>query len=127
MELVTISAFPLLMLAVSLRPVRAGTYQHFFCAHKLFWYCGVFSRQVHPNNESALRIILIHHYIRCHAMLSLFASVTSLTSDSDEPCVWVSFIIWGLDRRIRTTRVIAFNHSYFNFQTETCILTELPT
>lgn len=30
--------------------------------------------------------------------------------------MWPSFLLWGLDRLIRTIRVVVFNHSYFGFK-----------
>ncbi|KAG2151631.1 ferric reductase NAD binding domain-containing protein [Suillus bovinus] len=71
---------------VSLRPIRAQSYELFFYVH-----------------FSMVAIFLVGAYIH--------------TQDSDV-AFWIypCFIIWGLDRLIRSVRLVVFNHSYFGFK-----------
>ncbi|KAG1894070.1 ferric reductase NAD binding domain-containing protein [Suillus fuscotomentosus] len=80
---------------VSLRPVRAQAYGLFFYVHFAMFYCFVIL-------TNFFSIFLIGAYIH--------------TQDSNV-AFWIypCFVIWGLDRLIRTLRLVVFNHSYFGF------------
>ncbi|KAF9074427.1 iron reductase [Rhodocollybia butyracea] len=79
-----LAAFSLIILClISIRPVRARAYEFFFCTH----------------------LILV--------LLILIGSFYHTKNFSYHMYVWPSFVIWGVDRGIRTTRLILFNHLYF--------------
>ncbi|KIK94322.1 hypothetical protein PAXRUDRAFT_828115 [Paxillus rubicundulus Ve08.2h10] len=73
---------------VSLRPVRERAYEFFFYLH-------------------FIAIIVI--------MLATIIHITEFSGTNFTLYIWPSFIIWALDRLIRTARLVFFNLAYFGF------------
>ncbi|KAK1230613.1 ferric-chelate reductase [Marasmius sp. AFHP31] len=75
----------LLLCVVSLRPIRANSYELFFYTHFVL-----------------VLLLLVGAYYHTRAFkFHVF--------------VWPSFVIWGLDRLVRGLRLLVYNHSYFGF------------
>ncbi|KAH9855456.1 iron reductase [Lenzites betulinus] len=72
-----------ILLIVSIRPLRARVYELFYYAH-------------------VLSVLII-----------LFAGYFHANSEGYGFYVWPCFAIWGLDRAMRLTRLIFYNHLYF--------------
>ncbi|KAG1856371.1 hypothetical protein DFJ58DRAFT_879597 [Suillus subalutaceus] len=83
--LTSMVAFTILCI-VSLRPIRAQTYELFFYVHFAMALIFLIGAYVHTQNFAVAFWIY--------------------------PC----FAIWGLDRLIRFLRLVVFNHSYFGFR-----------
>ncbi|KAJ3737340.1 ferric reductase NAD binding domain-containing protein [Lentinula guzmanii] len=75
---------------ISLRPVRARAYEFFFYTHLVLVLLVLVGAYRHTENFSPLVF-------------------------SYQTYIWPSFIIWGIDRIIRVIRLVAFNHTYFGF------------
>ncbi|KAG2122210.1 FAD-binding domain-containing protein, partial [Suillus cothurnatus] len=86
--IIAIAAF-LVIIIVSLRPVRTGAYEVFFYIHFL-----------------GIGIFLVGGYYHTKDAYGSY-------------WIWPSFVIWAFDRFIRMIRLVVFNHSYFGFKSGT--------
>jgi predicted ferric reductase len=86
--IIAMAAF-LVIIIVSLRPVRTGAYEVFFYIHFL-----------------GIGIFLVGGYYHTKDAYGSY-------------WIWPSFVIWAFDRFIRMIRLVVFNHSYFGFKSGT--------
>ncbi|KAH9896466.1 iron reductase [Cubamyces lactineus] len=74
-----------ILILVSLRPIRAQVYETFYFTHFLTVLILLLGAYFHTNDKH------VGSYI------------------------WPCFLIWGLDRALRLTRLVYYNHLYFGF------------
>ncbi|KAG2078953.1 iron reductase [Suillus decipiens] len=86
----------LILILVSLRPVRSGVYELFFYIH----FVGVMMFLVGGYYHTA------GAYNDTHGVQGSY-------------WIWPSFVFWAFDRFVRAVRLVVFNYSYFGFKSGT--------
>ncbi|KAG2095889.1 ferric reductase NAD binding domain-containing protein [Suillus discolor] len=114
-------AFVLLWVHVGGEVVRHAPFQPYFTQPWLLW--GLVSMvastilcivSLRPIRAQAYELFFYVHF----AMVSIFLIGAYIHTQDSDVAFWIypCFVIWGLDRLIRTLRLVVFNHSYFGFR-----------
>ena len=99
--IMSMAAFSLLVL-ISIRPLRAQTYEIFYFTHFATVLYVIIRSLPYQRLTIYFRIMLLGGYF--HAAEFHLGK-----------WIWPSFVIWGFDRALRFARVVYYNHLYFGF------------